>query len=242
MRLNHAQLWEGVVAELSRGILEGELKPGSQLVEAELAAQFGVSRGPIRQALRELVRGGLIVDLPRRGAFVSSLTESDLEELYVARGAVEEAAARLAIVKARDEDVASLADLVTRVEQSYVEGPRFDANVLDIEFHRTVVRIAGSQRLLGMFEELASGTLLILRTALETNTHLAAIPPPSVHRRILEALVARNSERMDRAIAAHFRYMETRLFPGPGLPAAPPKARPRGRHHRSVQEPRFDSD
>ena len=80
--LAHKQLWEAVADQLRDEILEGRLAAGSRLVETELADRFGVSRGPVRDALRELARAGLAVDLPRRGTFVSSLTERDLLEVY----------------------------------------------------------------------------------------------------------------------------------------------------------------
>ena len=92
--IEHKQLWQAVADQLRDEILDGRLPAGSRLVETELADRFGVSRGPIRDALAELARGGLAVDLPRRGTFVSSLTERDLAEVYVIRRAIEEAAVR----------------------------------------------------------------------------------------------------------------------------------------------------
>ena len=89
--LAHKQLWEAVSERLRDEILEGRLPAGTRLVETELAERFGVSRCPVRDALQELSRTGLTVDLPRRGTFVSSLTEGDLVEVYVIRSAIEEA-------------------------------------------------------------------------------------------------------------------------------------------------------
>ncbi|HYO43600.1 MAG TPA: GntR family transcriptional regulator, partial [Candidatus Limnocylindrales bacterium] len=102
----HKQLWESIADQLRDEILDGRLGAGSRLLETELADRFGVSRGPVRDALNELARQGLAEDLPRRGTFVSSLSEHDLEEVYVLRRAIEEAAVRLAIGKASDADMA----------------------------------------------------------------------------------------------------------------------------------------
>src|SRR5512141_82731 len=100
----HKQLWESVADQLRDEILDGRLPAGTRLVETELAERFGVSRGPVRDALAELSRSGLAVDLPRRGTFVSSLTERDLAEVYDIRRAIEEAAVRLPIERATATD------------------------------------------------------------------------------------------------------------------------------------------
>ena len=117
--LEHKQLWESVADQLREEILDGRLAAGTRLVETELAARFGVSRGPVRDALSDLSRVGLTVDLPRRGTFVSSLTERDLEEVYVIRRAIEEAAVRLAIERATDDRVAALFEVLATVEAAY---------------------------------------------------------------------------------------------------------------------------
>src|SRR5262249_20888373 len=75
--LAYQQVWETVCERVRGSILSGELAAGAKLVEADLARSFGVSRGPIREALRELAREGLVVDLPRRGTFVCTLTQTD---------------------------------------------------------------------------------------------------------------------------------------------------------------------
>src|SRR5450759_4090273 len=104
----HKQLWESIADALRDEILDGRLPAGSRLVETELADRFGVSRGPVRDALAELARAGLALDLPRRGTFVSSLTEEDREEVYVIRRAIEEAAVGKAIARATDGDIGAM--------------------------------------------------------------------------------------------------------------------------------------
>ena len=82
-------LWESIAEFLRAAILSGELEPGSKLIETELAERFGTSRGPIREAIRELAREGLVTELPRRGTLVSTLTAHDLSEVYAVRQALE---------------------------------------------------------------------------------------------------------------------------------------------------------
>src|SRR5512146_605958 len=161
--LAHKQLWEAVADQLRDEILDGRLAAGSRLIETELADRFGVSRGPVRDALRELARVGLAVDLPRRGTFVSSLTERDLLEVYEIRRAIEEAAVRLMIERAGAADVAKLFDAVAATERAYEGDDLAAAWEADMAFHRTYCRLSGNGRLLELFDGLASQTVLLMR-------------------------------------------------------------------------------
>lgn len=209
--LDHKQLWEAVSDQLREEILDGRLPAGLRLVEAELALRFGVSRGPVRDALQELARTGLAIDLPRRGTFVSSLTERDLEEVYVIRRAIEGEAARLTIARATGVDVAAMFEAVAATEAAY-RGPDLAAAwEADMAFHRTYCRLSGNGRLLELFDDLASQTVLLMRTTVERHAPLAWTPPVELHRRIALAISARDPQAAAAAVAAHYRYTEDRL-------------------------------
>ncbi len=208
----HKQLWETIAEALRDEILDGRLAAGARLVETELAERFGVSRGPVRDALAELAREGLAVDLPRRGTFVSSLTEADLDEVYVIRRAIEEAAVRLAIERATEEGIAEVRASLDAVEEAYGRGDLAAAWDADMAFHRAYCRLAGNGRLLTLFDELASQTVLLMRTALATRASLGWTPPVAYHRRIADAIAARDVEGAVAAVGDHYRYTEDRLF------------------------------
>lgn len=208
----HKQLWESVSDQLRDEILDGRLPAGSRLVETELAERFGVSRGPIRDALSELARGGLAVDLPRRGTFVSSLTETDLEEVYVLRRAIEEAAVRLAIARATEADIAEMFKVLAEVEAAYQGGDLAAAWEADMAFHRTYCRLSGNGRLLALFDHLASQTVLLMRTALAARESLGWTPPVELHRHIANSIAARDVDGAVDAVGAHYQYTEDRLF------------------------------
>jgi DNA-binding GntR family transcriptional regulator len=209
--LTHKQLWETIADRLREEILDGRLAAGSRLVETDLADRFGVSRGPVRDALSELSRVGLAVDLPRRGTFVSSLTERDLEEVYVIRRAIEEAAVRLAIEAASDDDVASLFAALASVEAAYATDDLAAAWEADMAFHRAYCRLSGNRRLLELFDHLASQTVLLMRTSLDSHASLAWTPPVAVHRQIAEAIAARSAADAIGAVGAHYQYTHDRL-------------------------------
>jgi DNA-binding GntR family transcriptional regulator len=209
--LTHKQLWETVADAIRDEILDGRLPAGSRLVETELAERFGVSRGPVRDALAELSRAGLAVDLPRRGTFVSSLTEADLEEVYVIRRAIEEAAVALAIGRATDEDVADMRASLAEVEAAYARGDLAAAWEADMAFHRSYCRMSGNGRLLALFDGLSSQTVLLMRTALVSRTSLGWTPPAEYHRDILDRIAARDVQGAIDAVGAHYQYTEDRL-------------------------------
>jgi DNA-binding GntR family transcriptional regulator len=207
----HKQLWETVAEALRDEILDGRLPAGSRLVETELAERFGVSRGPVRDALAELARAGLAVDLPRRGTFVSSLSEADLEEVYVIRRAIEQAAVALAIVRATDEDIAAMRASLLEVEDAYARGDLAAAWEADMAFHRSYCRLSGNGRLLALFDSLSSQTVLLMRTALASRTSLGWSPPAEYHRHILDSIAARDVDAAIDAVGAHYQYTEDRL-------------------------------
>jgi DNA-binding GntR family transcriptional regulator len=209
--IEHKQLWQAVADQLRDEILDGRLPAGSRLVETELAERFGVSRGPIRDALAELSRSGLAVDLPRRGTFVPSLTEQDLAEVYVIRRAIEEAAVQLAIEQATDDQVADMYTALDETERAYGAGDLAVAWEADMAFHRSYCRMSGNGRLLALYDELASQTVLLMRTALATHASLGWTPPVEFHRQIADGIRARDPRVAVEAVGVHYQYTQDRL-------------------------------
>lgn len=213
-KVHHPKLFETVAERLREAIIAGELRPGDKLVETELADRFGVSRGPIREALRELSREGLAVDLPRRGTIVSAATLGDLIEVYDVREALERLAVTLAINNAKAADYARLRERFKLMERAWhsktaVHADRMNA---DMEFHREIFKIAGNSRAMAMFEQLAAQTALLLRNAMEMNPTLRFSPPDEVHASLADALLARNAEAARAAVTNHYRHTRERLF------------------------------
>ncbi len=135
---------EDVLETLRTAILEGQFASGNLLAEAPLAAQLGVSRAPIREAMLQLEREGLLEFTPRGMAQVRSLTMADLEELYTLRVALEPMATRYACRNLTPEDVAILEENISRMRGL---GKLLDVSMMDIEFHDLIVRISRHGRL-----------------------------------------------------------------------------------------------
>jgi DNA-binding GntR family transcriptional regulator len=207
-------LWENIADLIRAAILSGELEPGSKLIETELAERFGTSRGPIREAIRELAREGLVTELPRRGSLVSTLTAHDLSEVYAVRQALEVAASRVVIARARDDELHALETHLEALESPPPGAGYLDQAVHDLAFHRSLVALARNERMATMYEQMLTQTMLLLRTASLENPALRTDLRRAAHRDILQALIDRDEAAARAALEAHYRYAEERLFPG----------------------------
>lgn len=151
-----------ISSQIRARILDGTFPPGSQLGEAKLAARMNVSRGPVREALQRLVQEGLLHNVKNRGACVTSLGPEDIVDVYLARGAVERAAARILLRRECPSDFDELDALVRCMSEVAAEGRWSELAELDLGFHETLVRLAGSARLCRMFDTLLAETRLCL--------------------------------------------------------------------------------
>lgn len=188
-------------------IATGHYKSGERLVEMRLAEEFGTSQMPIREALRDLEMAGLVTAKPRRGSFVKPFATSAQREIYLVRGALEEAAARLATVNPALDIVAL---------QAEVDGMRAAARNNDIEqmisrsvaFHRAIVAAAGNELLLKLWDSLH----------LEIHTRVTLSEPgidfmaaAESHQPIVDAIKAKDVELACRLSREHQAYFEHRL-------------------------------
>lgn len=144
----HKPLNAVVCDELRMWIISGRLAPGSRLVEVALAEELGVSRGPIREAIRQLNREGFVELTPRRGATVASVTESEALECYEVRIALEGVAANLAATRRTDADIDELEEVLHDGERLLVAG-RWDALAqMNNDFHEALARASYNNELL----------------------------------------------------------------------------------------------
>lgn len=139
---------------LREAILKGELKPGERLMELQLAAKLGVSRTPIREAIRMLEQEGLAVTVPRKGAEVARMTEKDMEDVLQVRGALDELAVRLATENITPEQLEQLEQARQRFEQSLTSGNVKEIAQADVDFHDAIYQATGNARLVNLLNNL----------------------------------------------------------------------------------------
>jgi DNA-binding GntR family transcriptional regulator len=141
-------LSDKVYGLVRRAILDGTQAPGSRLVESEIARSLGVSQAPVRDAIKRLGHEGLVTSLPRRGSYVTELSEHEFAIGRELRAAVEQVGAEV-VSKDEQSNTTALRAIADRmVSAAAGEGTRAELRLLDMEFHRTAVELAASPLLM----------------------------------------------------------------------------------------------
>lgn len=139
---------------LREAILRGDLVPGERLMELQLAAKLGVSRTPIREAIRMLEQEGLAITIPRKGAIVAGMTEKDMQDVLEIREALEELSVQVACDKITDEEVAKLRENMENFETSLKSGDIKRMAEADVEFHDVIYQATDNPKLINMLNNL----------------------------------------------------------------------------------------
>jgi len=234
-RVGRRMLWQEVVGPLRRAILSGRIAPGERLVEADLAEQMGVSRGPVREALEQLEREGLVETTPTGRTVVRGITEQDVLDLLTLRQMLEAAALRAAAARVSPEDVTLWRSLLAEREGARGDDAAARAAESDARFHAHVFSVAGNRPLQRAWEGISSMVEALVATcdAARDPQALAA------DRRMVEALVRGDAEAAVTALGERLLVDRHRILGWlrgetaavAGVPAEPPavSARARGR-------------
>jgi DNA-binding GntR family transcriptional regulator len=188
-------------------IAQGHIAPGTQLGEAELARELGVSRGPLREGLPRLTAEGLLVSIRNRGLFVIEITPERVGDVYVARQAVERAAAEQ--IHLRDPRAAGAA-LMTIIEAMAVAPDSHAVGDADIAFHERLVALAESPRLTRMHNILLIESRICIR-ALEVSYGEDGDVRFAEHRAIAQSFLDREPCLTDKLLVAHMKDAVQRL-------------------------------
>jgi DNA-binding GntR family transcriptional regulator len=193
-------LADRVEGRLREQIVDGLLTPGARLSEVDIAQGFGVSRGPVREALRRLASHGLVTVETHRGAFVRSLDLSEVRELFEVRIALEAEAAELAARRIDRAGAGELRELQRTARAEVDRGAR--SRVFDThDLHDLVVRQAGNQRLARMVAQV--NTELRLARSRSGATGRRAVEALGEHERLVDALVSGDGDGARHAMREH---------------------------------------
>jgi DNA-binding GntR family transcriptional regulator len=206
----------GIIArQLRAAIMSGSLPPGMQLGEAELAARFAVSRGPLREAMQRLVQEGLLRSERHRGLFVINLEPADVYDIYLARHAIEAAAARLIMHGDRLVTAALLDAVHEEMRDALARGDEQAIGDADVRFHQVFASASGSRRLAKM----ASTLLIETRMCISALRDTYDIPDDRVaeHGGIISAIRDGDEQLLLRLIDSHMEDGIRRLVPGYSL-------------------------
>jgi DNA-binding GntR family transcriptional regulator len=194
-------LYEEVAEQLRQRIFQRELQPGSWIDEVKIAHEFGISRTPLREALKVLAAEGLVTMKVRRGAYVTEVSETDLADVYHLLSLLESDAAGVVAQKATDEQVKELQQLHKELEASHAHRDRFFA--LNERFHMRLLEIAGNR----WRDQLVAD----LRKVMKLNRHNSLLKAGRVkesmleHRAIMEAIAQRDAKLAVKRMQDHFR-------------------------------------
>lgn len=208
--IRQRHLWEQIADGLRASILSGELSSGTRLITTELAEKWGVSRGPVREALMALENEGIVVSTRRQGTVVGTSSIVDLEEVIDVREAIELAAA-IRVCSFGEEvtqsELQKVAVLLKRIDGEHEKGQQDLAGNLDLAFHQMIVDLAGNTRFSGVYRQMLS----------QNRHHIRAIDPAiwplagwshtrDLHYAIFDAIVACDLPGVQEAIRGHYEF------------------------------------
>lgn len=202
--LNSLSLVELTVRRLSREILSGKIDPGERLVEEQLTRRLGISRAPLREALRLLAQQGLVAHIPRRGVRVATLSDRDVRELYAVRDVLERHAVESGLPVRRDAELAGLRAALDRMRQGSDVGDRLAVAEAHRAFHVALVTLGGNRQLSAVYESILVKLQLCMAINLRREAE-AAQPLDGVHRheRLLATVAAGDPAAVLAELARH---------------------------------------
>ncbi|GAB6172551.1 GntR family transcriptional regulator [Paradesulfitobacterium aromaticivorans] len=205
---SYKPLREIVFEAMREAIISGVLKPSERLMEIQLAEEMGVSRTPVREAIRKLELEGFVVMIPRKGAYVAGVSHKDVADVFEIRAALEGLAAGLAAERITDDEIEQMERVLL-----YKEGEERDLELIvksDTDFHALVYKASRNQRLVQILENLREQIQRFRATSLAVPGRVRdAIEE---HRAIVEALANHNVEKAQELANSHIVTAENVMF------------------------------
>jgi DNA-binding GntR family transcriptional regulator len=207
-RMHQPSLAERVTTDLREAILGGRMRPGDKISDARIAEAMGVSRAPVREAIRHLAAQGLVREEPRRGAFVTSLSRTGVHDIYECRRALEVFAAQWLSVNAKREASRELNGIIRGMDQVASIGDREGLAQVDQRFHGHLIGLTGNVWLARLYSVISDQMLMIL------SVNTAAHPLDDIHEMtaihvpIVKAIAAGDPKRAATAVLNHLEIAE----------------------------------
>ena len=199
-----------VFQTLRQAILRGELKPGERLMEIHLAQKLGVSRTPVREAIRKLELEGLVLMIPRKGAVVAEITISDLEDVLEVRMALEELAVKHACRSITPEQLSQLYILAEEFRQTLYGDDVGACAQADMKFHEAIYAATGNGRLVQILNNLREQMYRYRMEYLkDRQSHSLLVKE---HEEILHALEQRDEKKALEAISCHIERRKNHII------------------------------
>jgi len=194
---------EAAFEKIKEAIIKGHFKPGEKLVEQTLAQEMGVSRTPVREAIRRLEAEGFVVSIPRKGVVVSRADKEEIVQLYSIRAELEGLAARWAIENADEDDIRKLDEAISRMEETAASGDLDGVVQSNALFHDAIAQASKSRILCTLLKTLQDN---IQRFRFQS-LHLPGRPEAALaeHKEIVAAIKEKKTEEADRLLKEHLQ-------------------------------------
>jgi len=199
--LANRPLYEEVADQLRSRIFAHELTPGTWIDEQSLAKEFGISRTPLREAIKVLAAEGLITMKLRRGAYVTEVNRGDLEQIFTILSLLEGEAAKEAAVKANERDLNELDDMHLRLEKAAADRNLEQFFEINVRFHERIIAIANNPWMSGVIADLRKVLKLQRKDSLSRTGRMQS--SLAEHREILKALLKRDPRTAEQAMRTH---------------------------------------
>jgi DNA-binding GntR family transcriptional regulator len=206
-------LVDSVADALRTSILSGLIGPGDPLVEAELARELRVSRGPVREALALLGQEGIVISVPRRGKFVQAFTPRLVDEIYSLRMVLEPYAVSRVIANLDESAEERLEAALVAIARAAGGNDAYTLARFDIAFHHLLYELADHELLMRAWQDNIGGRLQILLNV-TTRSLRTLIDAEENHRRLLEPILARDEQRARAALEEHIQEAAERARRG----------------------------
>lgn len=195
---------------LRQAILTGELKPGERLMEIHLADRLGVSRTPIREAMRKLELEGLVVMIPRKGAQVARITEKNLKDVLEVRRALDMLAVKLACDRMDDETKKELREACDEFATVIQNNNTKDITEADVRFHDVILKSTGNDRLIQLVNNLAEQMYRYRLEYIKDSAYHNRLVKE--HEAIYEAIMNNEKEKAAEAVVIHIDNQERTII------------------------------
>ena len=200
-KLINRPLYEDVAERLREQIFSHELAPGSWLDEQSLALAFGISRTPMREAIKVLASEGLVTTKMNKGAYVTEVDRRDLEQIFTVLSLLEGQAAKETAIKASEAQLTQLDNLHHRLEKAAADRDTEQFFEINVKFHDLIQEIAGNKWMNGVIEDLRKVLKLQRRDSLTRSGRL--LSSLVEHREILQAILKRDPLAAELAMRKH---------------------------------------
>ena len=191
---------------LRQAIITGEFAPGERLMEIALANRLGVSRTPVREAIRKLELGGLVVMIPRKGAEVAKITEKDLRDVLEVRSSLEELAAELATERMNEEIKEKLEKALDDFKKAIDSEDNAAIADSDVEFHDIIFEATGNARLIQIISNLREQMYRYrLEYVKDTEYHTVLL---NEHRELVKAMLEGKKDEARKIMKKHIDNQE----------------------------------